>query len=167
MKTNKKNITSQRQIIERKIRPWLPLREDKIPQSGWIKAIRGALGLNTRQLADFLGVDHSAVLRLEKREAKGKVTLELMAKVAQAMNCKLIYAIIPEKPYEELESILDERAIKLARELTQNVEHSMRLEQQGTDPEHSKKHMERLAYDLKAKLDSRIWDKPAAKGRVK
>lgn len=167
MKTNKKNITSQRQIIERKIRPWVPLREDKIPQSGWIKAIRGALGLNTRQLADFLGVDHSAVLRLEEREAKGKVTLDLISKVAQAMSCKLIYAIVPEKPYEDLESILDERTIKLARELTRNVEHSMRLEQQGTDAEHTRKHAERLAYDLKAKADSRIWDKPSAKGGVK
>lgn len=158
MKTNKKSLQSQRQIIEKKLKAWTPLRSESTPQSGWIKAIRGALGLNTRQLADLIGVDHSTILRLEEREAKKKTTLDAIDKVARAMNCKLIYAIVPQESYNDLESIIDERAKGLARKMLLKVGHSMRLENQGTDEKDSAKQIEHLAYDLKAKMDSRIWN---------
>jgi len=159
MKTNKKNIVNQRQIIERKLKPWVNLRDAEIPPSGWIKAIRGALGLNTRQLAEHLGVEHSAILRLEQRESRGKATLGLINKVAHAMSCKLIYAIVPVHPYKDLEAIVENRAKALARELINRVDHSMQLESQGSGQAESQKPIERLAYDLKSKMDSRIWNK--------
>lgn len=156
MKTNKKNLTTQRQLLDKKLSLWLNLRSDKSPPSGWLKAVRGALGINTRQLSQLLGVEHSTVLRLEERESQGKITLELLDKVAKAMNCKVIYAVVPKEPYQDLESIVDERAKLLAHELVATVEHSMRLEEQGTSD--SKKTEERLAYDLKTKMDSRLWN---------
>jgi predicted DNA-binding mobile mystery protein A len=163
MKTNKKDLSNQRQVIEKKIRPWVPLRGDRVPQSGWVKAVRGALGINTRQLADHLGVDHSAVLRLEERESQGKATLDLVDKVARAMDCKLVYAIVPNEPYTTLEEILDQKTRQLAQDIVQNVEHSMQLESQGTDAADQAKQIERLAYDLKLKMDSRIWNKTKKK----
>lgn len=158
MKTNKKSLLSQRQIIEKKLKAWAPLRNEGIPQSGWIKAVRGALGLNTRQLADLIDVDHSSILRLEEREAKKKTTLEAIEKVARAMNCKLIYAIVPQESYADLESIINERAKELAKKMLRKVDHSMRLEKQGADEKDSAKQIERLAYELNAKMDSRIWN---------
>ena len=79
MKTNRKNLISQRTLIEKKLRPWIALRADNAPRSGWIKAVRGALGINTRQLADRVGVEQSNITRLEEREPQGKVTLERLA----------------------------------------------------------------------------------------
>lgn len=158
MKTNKKNLSNQRLIIEKRLRPWLELRNEQVPASGWIKAIRSSLGMNARQLADLLGTSHSAVLALEKREAQGKATLELIAKAAKAMSCKLIYTIVPEAPSKSLDAIVDEKAQALASVILKRVEHSMRLEKQGSDAEDSKTQIKQLAFELKTKMDSRLWD---------
>jgi two-component system response regulator HydG len=73
MKTSKASHLNQRKLLERKIQPLLGLRDDRVPPSGWLKAIRGALGISTRQLAARLGIEHAAIIQLEKRETEGKV----------------------------------------------------------------------------------------------
>ncbi len=159
MKTNKKSLISQRTLIEKKLRPWTALRTDNVPRSGWIKAVRGALGMNTRQLADRVGVEQSNITRLEEREPSGKVTLERLAKAADAMNCRLIYAIVPNDRYSDLEAIIDERARELAQQLVRTTEHSMRLEKQGASEEDLAKEVDSLANQLKSRMDSQIWGK--------
>src|SRR5258708_26681260 len=149
MKTNRKSLLSQRRLMEKKIRPWTALRADKAPGSGWIKAVRGALGMSARQLADRVGVEQSNITRLEARESVGKVTLESLAAVAKAMDCKLIYAVVPDDRYHDLEMIVDERARDLARQLVERTEHSMRLEKQGTDADDLDERIATLANQLK------------------
>lgn len=151
--------------MDKKIKTLVPLRTERRPPTGWLKAIRGALGITSRQLAQIVGVDMSAIIRLEEREPQGKVTLEMLDRVAQAMDCKLIYAVIPNEEYESLESIVDYRAKKAAKELYQKVEHSMQLEEQGS-PE-SKSELERLSQNLKEKMDQRIWGLPKIKKQKK
>jgi predicted DNA-binding mobile mystery protein A len=159
MKTNRRSLISQRTLIEKKLRPWTALRTDNVPRSGWIKAVRGALGMNTRQLAERVGVEQSNITRLEERELSGKVTLERLAKAADAMNCRLIYAIVPSDRYGDLEAIIDERAQDLAQQLVRTTEHSMRLEKQGASDADLTKEVDSLANQLKSKMDSRIWGK--------
>lgn len=163
MKTNKKAIEGQRRIMDKKLRNWLPMRAEKQPPSGWLKAIRGALGISSRQLAQIINVDMSAVIRLEKREPSGKITLEMLSRAAQAMDCKVIYTIVPKEDYGSLEDIVDYKARKAARDLLKKVEHSMRLEDQGSQD--SKVELEKLSQTLKEKMDPRIWglSKPAKK----
>ncbi len=157
MKTNKKNLLNQRTLIGKKMRPWSALRTDRAPRSGWIKAVRGALGMSARQLADRVGVQQSNITRLEEREPTGNITLERLAKAANAMNCKLIYAIVPNDRYSDLEAIIDEQARDLAQRLVHRTEHSMRLEQQGADADDVAKDVDSLTIQLKSKMDSRIW----------
>ena len=166
MKTNKKSLISQRTLVQKKLRAWTALRTDNVPRSGWIKAVRGALGMNTRQLAERVGVEQSNITRLEEREPSGKVTLERLAKTAHAMNCKLIYAIVPNDRYSDLEAIIDERARDVAQQLVRTTEHSMRLEKQGRDDDDLAKEVDSLTNQLKSKMDSRIWGKgPEVAGR--
>lgn len=155
MKTNKKAIGTQRRIMDKKLKPWLQMQNERQPPSGWLKAIRGALGISSRQLAQIIGIDMSAVIRLEEREPKGKVTLEMLDRAAQAMDCKFVYAIIPRHDYDSLEAIVDNRSEKAAKELLQKVEHSMRLEDQGSSE--SKSELEKLSKTMKEKMDPRIW----------
>lgn len=157
MRTNKQSLISQRKLIERKIRPWIAVRADQMPRSGWIKAVRGALGMNTRQLADRVGVGQSNITRIEAREPSGKVTLERLARTARAMNCKLIYAIVPDDRFADLEAIIAERAKALAEQLVHTAEHSMRLEKQGASNDDLAREVASLAHQLKSKMDSRIW----------
>jgi len=166
VRTNKQSLLSQRTLIEKKLRPWTALRTDTVPRSGWIKAVRGALGMNTRQLAERVGVGQSNITRLEEREASGKVTLDRLAKTAQAMNCKLVYAIVPHDRFATLEAIIDERARDLAQQLVRTAEHSMRLEKQGAHDDDLAKDIAGLAGQLKSKMDSRIWSKAVISTRT-
>lgn len=165
MKTNKKAIGLQRRTMDKKIQPWLQLRAEKSPPTGWLKAIRGALGISSRQLAQIVGIDSSAIIRLEEREPDGKMTLELLNRAAKAMGCKVIYAIVPNDENESLEAIVDRRAKYAAKELLQRVEHSMRLEEQGSPD--SKAELEKLAQKLKEKMDPRIWGLTKTKKKKK
>ncbi len=155
MKTNKKAIATQRRIMDKKLQKWLPLRIEKRPQIGWLKAVRGALGISSRQLAQIVGIDMSAILRLEEREPEGKVTLEMLNRAAQAMNCKVIYAIVPRDEHDNLEAIIDIKSRKAAKDLLQKVEHSMRLEDQGSP--NSMLELDKLSQSIKEKMDPRIW----------
>ena len=168
MKINKKSHLTQRKIIEKKVLPWLGLRGDRVPPTGWLKAIRGALGINTRQLAARLGIEHAAILQFEKREAQGKVSLETLQKVARAMRCQFIYAVVPEEPFASLESVMDVQAAEAARAMISRVDHTMRLEQQGLPPEGSGEQVKELADKLKAEVDPSLWgDRQSILGRKK
>ena len=102
-----------------------------MPRSGWIKAIRESLGISIHQLAGLLGIDKGNVSRLEQREVKKKITLESIHKVAEAMDCEFIYAIVPKNSIPSLDAIVSQRADELAQEILTQAEHTMRLEKQG------------------------------------
>ena len=159
MKTNRKKLKNQRLIIEKKISPWKNLKTEKRPPSGWLKAIRGALGINTRQLAKRCGVQHSSILRIEKSEVQDKVSIESLKKIASAMNCQLVYAIVPKKEYNSLEKIIDHQAELLANKLIKKADHTMHLEAQGISSREIKNQTKKLANELKDKMDPRIWEK--------
>lgn len=141
--------------MDQKLKGWSPLRLEKRPPSGWLKAIRGALGITTRQLAQIIGVDSSAIVRLESREPHGKVTLEMLDRAAQAMDCKLIYAIVPKEEFGSLADIVRKRSRNAATEILKKVEHSMRLESQGSDS--GDREIEELALSLEGERDPRVW----------
>lgn len=123
-----------RQMDER-ILHWARLRKDSPPRRGWINAIRKALSMSASQLASRIGVTRQAVLDLERRERTGGATLMALEKTAEAMDCVLLYAIVPR---ESLKDTLWKRATLLAARRLGGVAHSMRLEEQDVpDHEHS------------------------------
>lgn len=156
MKVPKVRRTQQRKIIQGKLDRLSKLNEPP-PPSGWIKAIRVSLGLTMRQLADRLGVEHGTINQLEKRESLKRVTLESVDLAARAMNCKLIYAIVPEKSDQSLEEIIHEHALQAAQNIVRGVSHTMRLEAQGTSEKAIAREIQRVAEELIASNDSRIW----------
>src|ERR1039457_511098 len=97
------------------------------PMRGWIEAIRGALGMSTAQLAKRLRVKQPSVIALGQSEAKGTIELATLRRVADALDCTLVYALVPNKP---LEAMVRDRARAFARRRLEPVEHSMLLEDQ-------------------------------------
>ncbi len=65
-------------------------------KSDWIRDARKNQGLKGFQLAERMQVSAARVSVLEKDEARGAVTLKLMAKAAKAMGCRFEYRIVPE-----------------------------------------------------------------------
>lgn len=157
MRTNKAKQTSQRRIVQQKVDRFSMLNEPP-PPSGWIKAIRGSLGLSIRQLADRVGVGHGSINQIEKREPKRRVTLESLEQVARAMDCKLVYAIVPQESADTLENIIERKALEAAAKILAGVAHTMRIEAQGTSKKELEAEIKRIARTLKEDGDSRIWD---------
>ncbi len=141
------------QQLDSALAKWRALPRTR-PARGWLRAVRQALGMTTRQLAKRMGVTQSAVVDAERTEAKSAITLATLQRYASALDCELAYALVPKRP---LEKIVEERAEKLAREQVMRVRQSMALEKQFT----SKKQFKREVTDLqKSLLDgkrSRLW----------
>lgn len=157
MKINKKRLINQKKIIQQKLHQFSKLNEP-MPPSGWLKAIRGALGITIRQLAERVGVSHGSIDQIEKREPKKKVTLESLEQIANAMDCKVVYAIVPIDPKETLDDIVKRKATEAAKKIVTQVSHTMRLEAQGINEKQIKKEISRIASELIASSDPRIWD---------
>ena len=102
------------------------------PPSGWLKAIREALGMSATQLAKRLGVVTSTVTRLETSEADDTISLATLRRAAEALDCELRYVLVPR---QSLADTLATRANQLARERMAGVAHSMALEAQSTSNE--------------------------------
>lgn len=166
MKITKKQLGKQKQIIQQKLDLFANLNEP-IPPSGWLKAIRGSLGLTIRQLAERVGVNHGSIAQLEKREPQKKVTIESLENAARAMDCKVVYAIIPIESGNTLNDIIKNRAQKAAGLILKDVAHTMRLEKQGTSEKQIQREIERIAKELIDSNDPRIWEINNKKFKVK
>src|SRR5215212_1792829 len=78
------------------------LRRLPLPRLGWIREIRSALGMSAAQLAHRLGVGQSTVAKLEKSEAEATISLQSLRKVAEAMDCTLVYAFVPRNTLQSV-----------------------------------------------------------------
>jgi predicted DNA-binding mobile mystery protein A len=157
MKTGKKKKSNQKRIVQQKLDQLTKLNEP-LPPSGWVKAIRGSLGLSIRQLAERVGVGHGSINQLEKREPKKRVTLESLENAARAMDCKVVYAIVPQESGATLDDIIRKKAIAAASKILKEVSHTMKLEEQGTSDKEVKNEIKRIANQLIESGDGRIWD---------
>lgn len=125
------------------------------PPKGWIRAIRDALGLNVRQLARRMGKSHSVVVRLERSELADTISLGSIRAAAEAMDCTLIYAIVPNRSLTETARA---RATAIADTHLARVSHTMKLEDQSLQPDDLEQERERLIASILARGGSRLWD---------
>lgn len=116
-----------RKQLERRL---APLRELQLtsPPRGWMRAIREALGMSSRQLAARMKAAPSRIPAIEKAEVTGSTTIRTLREAAAAMNCTFVYAFVPTKPLDE---ILRERAVQKAGDDIARLDHTMRLENQA------------------------------------
>jgi predicted DNA-binding mobile mystery protein A len=119
------------------------------PLQGWIKTIREAVGMTTCQLAQRMGITQPRVSEMECNENNLKIsTLE---KAARALNCRLVYAFVPNEP---LEDMVQRQAKRKAHTILQKVNHHMKLEDQGID---TNELIEDTVQDLLTNNLSKIW----------
>jgi predicted DNA-binding mobile mystery protein A len=125
------------------------------PPKGWVRAIRDALGMSGAQLAQRIGVSAQTVDALEKSETAGTLQLKNLRRLAEAMDCRLVYALVPNKP---LTQMVDERAREIALYDLSRVAHTMRLEAQETG---DKDIEDRIAAYIRDNVGARdLWNAP-------
>jgi predicted DNA-binding mobile mystery protein A len=115
--------------LDRAFAPYRTAREVPRPSKGWIRSIRQALGLSSGELARRLGTSRQLPLQLEKGEAEDRITLKSLRAVANALDCDLVYALVPR--VESMQELIENRARAEAKDRVLGIEHSMALENQA------------------------------------
>lgn len=144
-----------RQRLDSRFKDFPSSERFAVPPQGWIKAVREALGLSARQLGQRLGKTAQAVHQMEKSEASGRIQIDTLAQLARAMNCELVYAIVPYNDERSLQRIIENRAREIALKALTSVTSTMVLENQAVDL----KDELRLQYFIQDSLDERsLWE---------
>ncbi len=140
---------------EELLRPFRRVAHAQVPRGGWARAVREALGMSAAQLAARLNVTRQTIRDLEQSEATGKITVDSLNKLASAMGCRVIYALVPEKPLAEMQR---ERASKIADSLVKPVSHSMKLEAQSISERDEQRQKDQIVRKLLAGNPRKLWD---------
>ena len=127
----------------------------RTPPEGWLCTARKALGMSAAQLARRLGVTRAHISNTEKSELNGRVTIKTLQSMAEAMGCRLVYAIVPE---EDVEKILAARAKKKALKMVEEVNKQMALEEQALSEEQIAFEVKRLQMELLKELPGNFWN---------
>ena len=115
--------------LDRSLEPYKAAGKIPRPSKGWIRTIRQALGVSSGELARRLGTSRQLPLQLEKGEAEDRITLKSLRAAANALDCDLVYAIVPRAG--SMEELIENRARVEAKKRVLGVEHSMALENQA------------------------------------
>jgi predicted DNA-binding mobile mystery protein A len=106
-------------------------REVKQPTGGWLRAVRQACGFSSLAVAKKLGITRQAYSQLEGREAAGTASMEQLSRGAAALDCDLVYFLVPKSGVGvNFGALAVRNDVELARFLAS--EHSMVLEGQQT-----------------------------------
>lgn len=97
------------------------------PKEGWIRTLRKALGMSSPQLAGRLGLSKSQASQMERMEVDDRITLKQLRRVADALDCDLVYALVPRKPVDDM---VRDRARAKASKLVARADVHMKLEAQ-------------------------------------
>lgn len=135
------------------------------PRLGWVKTVRLALNMSAAQLADRLNLTRSRINQLENAEIHDAVTLRTLKEVANAMECELVYAIVPK--HSTVENIIKARSEAIAQAMVKRVAHSMSLEAQTVNTDMLKQQKEELAKKLRAELNKKFWAEDTRVSSVK
>ena len=130
-----------------------PVDRFPVPPKGWLRAVREALGMTGVQLAVRLGVSPQSVDTLEKSEATGTVQLNTLRRAAEALDCILVYVLVPKT---SLEGAVNQRARAIALRELSRVNHTMKLEAQQTGDHDIEQRIQ--SYIRDHVQDRQLWD---------
>ena len=140
--------------LDRVLRPWHDLVQKHEQYNNWFQVIREALGVSTRYLAKKIGLSPGRIVQLQQAEIDGSITLRNLKKVAESLDCQLIYAFVPKN---SLESIIENRAKEVAKEMLGSVNHTMSLEQQEVKKSELQEQYTDLVNELILENPKNLW----------
>ena len=128
----------------------------RVPRDGWVRTVRHAIGMKLKDLARRLSLNDSTVSRLEKGESDGSISLNSLRKLADAMDCDVVYGLVPrEGSYSK---VIKRQARRHVDQNFDAVNHSMMLEKQQLTAEERERFVEIRVEELSRAVDPVIWN---------
>lgn len=141
--------------VSRELQKLMKIGPINKPNSGWINVIRDALGMSKIQLAKRLGISQQRISKLESAESTQVLKIKTLEEAAKALNCKLVYFLVPIEP---IETILKKRAYALAKKRIEESSHSKDLEAQPVSRAEKDQQIKELANDLLINHPKELWN---------
>ena len=126
-----------------------------MPEEGWLRTLRKALGMSGAQLGRRIGVSRAQIAKSERNEMAGVITLKTLENMAQAMGARIAYTIVLPT---EAEKLVSERANEKAQKMLQKTNAHMALESQALDRDALAFELERLKQELLREMPADLWD---------
>ncbi len=146
----------QLQQLNSKMLGFASLRQVAIPPTGWIKAIRTAIGMSMQQLGNKLNVSKQGIMDMEKREKDGSITIRSLKEIARALDMQLVYGFVPNDG--SLDALIEKRATELATKIVLRTSNTMKLEDQGNTNQRIEKAIKERAEEIKNEMPKILWD---------
>jgi predicted DNA-binding mobile mystery protein A len=142
--------------LDAKIKVYSPITSVAVPPTGWIKAVRMALGMSLQQLANRISITKQSVQEMEQREKDGSISLKSLRETARALDMELVYGFVPKDG--SLDALIDRKARELARQIVSRTSNTMNLEDQGNSDARLSKAIEERTAMLKYEMPKLLWD---------
>lgn len=146
----------QIQQLNSKMLAFNSLKQIAPPPTGWIKAIRGAIGMSLLQLGKRLSITKQSVQEIEGREKDGSITIKGLREVANALDMQLIYGFVPKD--ESLEMMIERKAKELATKIVLRTSNTMKLEDQENTKQRIEKAIQERTIAIKNEMPKTLWD---------
>lgn len=146
----------QIQQLDSKMQALTALQRMAMPDIGWIKNIRLALGMSLQQLGNKLSVTKQSVQQREEREEEGSLTIKALKETAEALDMQFVYGFIPKDG--SLEALIDRKATELATQIVMRTSATMKLEDQENSTERLQNAIQERAELLKREMPKMLWD---------
>jgi predicted DNA-binding mobile mystery protein A len=103
-----------RRVILEELERRLPVlaaarRSASVPARGWLRAVREGIGLTQSRAARNAAMKRQSLAQFEIAESKGSISLVSLRRTAEAMDCELVYFVVPREATASTYSALAER----------------------------------------------------------
>ena len=126
------------------------------PPTGWIKAVRMALGMSLQQLGNHLSITRQGVQDIEAREKDGSITIKALRETAKALDMQLVYGFVPLDG--SMEELIDRKAKELATQIVRRTNNTMKLEDQANTQQRIEKAIQERTIAIKNEMPKTLWD---------
>jgi len=146
----------QLQQLNSKMLGFASLKEVAMPPTGWIRAIRTAIGMSMQQLGNKLNITKQGVMDIEKREKEGSITIKSLRGIARAMDMQLVYGFVPNDG--SLDALIEKRATELATQIVMRTANTMKLEDQANSKKRIEAAIRERATAIQNEMPKILWD---------
>jgi predicted DNA-binding mobile mystery protein A len=150
------NKSLQIQQLQQKMLSYSSLGKVAPPPTGWIKAVRTALGMSLQQLSNRLSKTKQSIQEIEQREKEGSITIKTLRETARALDMQLVYGLVPKDG--TLENLIERKAIDLATQIVMRTNNTMKLEDQENTKQRIEKAITERTIAIKTEMPKSLWD---------
>jgi len=150
------NKKIQIEQLEKRIKLFSIAKQHPNPPTGWIRAIRLALGMSMQQLAKRLMITKQSVREIEIREMEESITLRSLRETANALEMELVYGFVPRDG--SLDGYINRKARSMAESIVRRTSNTMKLEDQENSAIRIERAIEERTASIIQKLPKALWD---------